>query len=182
MSGWIIIVGGGLLTGFLFSRILKALRFPVWIYYVLGLLSPFVGFLLFEAFEKIVGIDYVENMYGQMTAGVVLVLILSLILAALLKRSSSNAGTNPSAIPASNLSASNFQEEVSIDRLQLRSLIENGETKKALELLKNNDSTASMLLSEYNSKRRDYLANVINQEEWSRTQARINQAIIEIIS
>jgi len=66
--------------------------------------------------------------------------------------------------------------------LQLRSLIENGETKKALELLKNNDSTASMLLSEYNSKRRDYLANVINQEEWSRTQARINQAIIEIIS
>jgi uncharacterized membrane protein YeaQ/YmgE (transglycosylase-associated protein family) len=68
------------------------------------------------------------------------------------------------------------------DEQHILTLIRDGETKKALEALKDHDAHASILLSEYNARRRDLLANLISQEEWSRTQARINQAIIEIIS
>lgn len=66
--------------------------------------------------------------------------------------------------------------------MNIQTLISAGNTLEALDLLEDLDSSAILLRSRFNGAKRQYSMGMIDFSEWSRTQAQINYAILEIAS
>ncbi len=64
--------------------------------------------------------------------------------------------------------------------MDIQHLVSIGKTEEALELLEQLTTDAVLLQSRYNGAKRQYSMGVIDSSEWSRTQAQINYAILEL--
>jgi len=67
-------------------------------------------------------------------------------------------------------------------KAQIQELISLGKTEEALELLEQLTSDAILLQSRYNVAKRHYSMGVIDFSEWSRTQAQIRYAALEMMN
>ncbi len=67
-------------------------------------------------------------------------------------------------------------------KAQIQELISLGKTEEALELLGQLTTDAVLLQSRYNGAKRQYSMGLIDFSEWSRTQAQINYAALEIVN
>ncbi len=67
-------------------------------------------------------------------------------------------------------------------KAQIQELISLGKTEEALELLEQLTSDAVLLQSRYNGAKRQYSMGMIDFSEWSRTQAQINYAALEMMN
>jgi len=65
---------------------------------------------------------------------------------------------------------------------QIQELISLGKTEEALELLEQLTTDAVLLQSRYNGAKRQYSMGMIDFSEWSRTQAQINYAALEMMN
>ncbi len=67
-------------------------------------------------------------------------------------------------------------------KAQIQELISLGKTEEALELLEQLTTDAVLLQSRYNGAKRQYSMGMIDFSEWSRTQAQINYAALEMMN
>jgi len=67
-------------------------------------------------------------------------------------------------------------------KAQIQELISLGKTEEALELLEQLTTDAVLLQSRYNGAKRQYSMGMIDFSEWSRTQAQINYAALEMVN
>ena len=67
-------------------------------------------------------------------------------------------------------------------KAQIQELIALGKTEEALELLEQLTSDAVLLQSRYNGAKRQYSFGMIDFSEWSRAQAQINYAALEMMN
>jgi len=67
-------------------------------------------------------------------------------------------------------------------KAQIQELISLGKTEEALELLEQLTSDAVLLQSRFNGAKRQYSMGMIDFSEWSRTQAQINYAALEMMN
>ncbi|MDO8365207.1 MAG: CHAT domain-containing protein [Saprospiraceae bacterium] len=67
-------------------------------------------------------------------------------------------------------------------KAQIQELISLGKTEEALELLEELTSDAVLLQSRFNGAKRQYSMGMIDFSEWSRTQAQINYAALEMVN
>jgi hypothetical protein len=67
-------------------------------------------------------------------------------------------------------------------KAQIQELISLGKTEEALELLGQLTTDAVLLQSRYNGAKRQYSMGMIDFSEWSRTQAQINYAALEMMN
>jgi len=67
-------------------------------------------------------------------------------------------------------------------KAQIQDLISLGKTEEALELLEQLTTDAILLQSRYNGAKRQYSMGMIDFSEWSRTQAQINYAALEMMN
>ena len=67
-------------------------------------------------------------------------------------------------------------------KAQIQELISLGKTEEALELLGQLTTDAVLLQSRYNGAKRQYSMGLIDFSEWSRTQAQINYAALEMMN
>lgn len=67
-------------------------------------------------------------------------------------------------------------------KAQIQELISLGKTEEALELLGQLSTDAVLLQSRFNGAKRQYSMGLIDFSEWSRTQAQINYAALEMMS
>ena len=65
-------------------------------------------------------------------------------------------------------------------REQIQQLISNGQTEEALALLASVNGDAVLLQAQYNQGKKQYSMGLIDFSDWSRVQARINYAAIEM--
>lgn len=65
---------------------------------------------------------------------------------------------------------------------QIKQLIANGNSEKALELLVQANSDALLLLAQFNSGKKNFNMGLIEHAEWQRIQARVNYAALELAS
>ena len=68
------------------------------------------------------------------------------------------------------------------NKAQIQELISLGKTEEALELLEQMTTDAVLLQSRYNGAKRQYSMGMIDFSEWSRTQAQINYAALEMMN
>jgi len=67
-------------------------------------------------------------------------------------------------------------------KAQIQELISLGKTEEALELLEQLTTDAVLLQSRFNGAKRQYSMGMIDFSEWSRTQAQINYAALEMMN
>lgn len=67
-------------------------------------------------------------------------------------------------------------------KAQIQELISLGKTEEALELLEQLNSDAVLLQSRYNGAKRQYSMGMIDFSDWSRVQAQINYAALEMMN
>jgi len=67
-------------------------------------------------------------------------------------------------------------------KAQIQELISLGKTEEALELLEQLTTDSVLLQSRYNGAKRQYSMGMIDFSEWSRTQAQINYAALEMMN
>ncbi len=67
-------------------------------------------------------------------------------------------------------------------KAQIQELISLGKTEEALELLSQLSTDAVLLQSRFNGAKRQYSMGLIDFSEWSRTQAQINYAALEMMN
>jgi len=67
-------------------------------------------------------------------------------------------------------------------KAQIQELISLGKTEEALELLEQLTTDSVLLQSRYNGAKRQYSMGMIDYSEWSRTQAQINYAALEMMN
>ncbi len=67
-------------------------------------------------------------------------------------------------------------------KAQIQELISLGKTEEALELLEQLTTDAILLQSRFNGAKRQYSMGMIDFSEWSRTQAQINYAALEMMN
>jgi hypothetical protein len=67
-------------------------------------------------------------------------------------------------------------------KAQIQELISLGKTEEALELLAQLSTDAVLLQSRFNGAKRQYSMGLIDFSEWSRTQAQINYAALEMMN
>lgn len=65
-------------------------------------------------------------------------------------------------------------------REQIQQLISNGQTEEALALLASVNGDAVLLQAQYNQGKKQYSMGLIDFSDWSRVQARVNYAAIEM--
>lgn len=67
-------------------------------------------------------------------------------------------------------------------KAQIQEFISLGQTEEALQLLETLTSDSVLLQARFNNAKKQYSMGLIDFSEWSRTQAQINYATLELLN